>query len=129
MSLFDQQPMGPLPARRPRIVPEDPALAELGIDPTGVPIRVVDPAPRELRHPTPSTPRRHWFRMIVAFLLLLPTAGGLVTGILHLTGVWGTGEAESLIDSEARMASLFAVCLVLAVIAAAYAIFRRSAHD
>jgi hypothetical protein len=127
MSLFDQQPMGPVPARRPVVIPEDPALAELGIDPTGVPIRVVEPAPAELRRAMPSRPRRHRLRVAVGLLLLLPTALSLGAGILSLSGAWASADAPP-IDTTTRIAFLLAVALVGAVVVGAYAIFRRGSR-
>lgn len=53
MELFDQQPMGPVPARRPIIIPLDPELRDV-FDPTAVEVEVVGPVPWELQDEQPS---------------------------------------------------------------------------
>lgn len=83
MSLFDQQPMGPVPARRPiRILP-DPELEQAGLD--REPIEVVGEVPYELRAAVESPHRPKTWTIVVAWLLILPFAfsvGGAVVALV-----------------------------------------------
>lgn len=100
MSLFDQQPMGPVPARRPVIVPADPELEGAGVDPTTASIRVMKPVPTELRRHEPLRARRHVFRYIVGSLLIVPFAAAVVVGMV------GVGRPES---ADGRMTGPFLI--------------------
>ena len=89
MVLFDQQPMGPVPARRPILMPPDPELEELMSDPATAEITLVGPVPMELveplaghRHP-PAWRRLRW---VLAVLLVVPTFFNLVWVVIYLVG-------------------------------------------
>ena len=90
MVLFDQQPMGPVPARRPILMPPDPELEELMSDPATAEITLVGPVPMELveplaghRHP-PAWRRLRW---VLAVLLVVPTFFNLVWVVMiYLVG-------------------------------------------
>ena len=94
MVLFDQQPMGPVPARRPILMPPDPQLEALMSDPATAEVQVVGPVPMELREPLPGKPRTAWLRLrwLLALVLLLPTVFGLVTVPMYLLGDDSDGE-------------------------------------
>lgn len=66
MSLFDQQPFGPVPARRPNLIPNDPELEGLGVDYPDLRLEVVQPAPAELADAVPAPPSRHLVLRTVA---------------------------------------------------------------
>ena len=85
MSLFDQQPMGPIPARRPILLPPDPELEAATDDPVSAQIDLVGPLPPELAHATamPPHPRaaERSLRALLGMLLLAGFLPGLVVGI------------------------------------------------
>lgn len=66
MSLFDQQPMGPVPASRPIRVPADPALESIADDPSQVKVEVVAPLPPELAQASEHAPERSTLRIMRA---------------------------------------------------------------
>lgn len=117
MSLFDQQPFGPIPARRPIRVPPDPELEAAGIDPDVTPIELVDP-PAELVEPV-TTRHRHPVRNLIAWLLLIPLLAQVVVGAFLLAQPNETG-------SRMTVPYLISGALVLAVILVAYLLFTRS---
>ncbi len=83
MAMFDQQPMGPVPARRPIMMPPDPELEDLMSDPATAEVTLVGPVPMELVEPLQGQERGHspWraLRWVVAFLLVVPTIFNLVS--------------------------------------------------
>lgn len=101
--LFDQQPMGPVPARRPIMMPPDPELEAALDDPSTASVRLVDPIPDELvggadQGRAPRSPlERGWrtVRWIVAVALLVPTAVGIAVAVYRLLAP-GEGLAEDL---------------------------------
>lgn len=119
MSLFDQQPMGPVPARRPNLIPSDPELEGLGADYPDLRLEVVDPAPPELADAVPAGPRpRLWLR-VVAWLVLLPLLLQLVAGVLMMASPdWAEGGLQA--------PFIISFGLVVAAIAGAWVLFVRS---
>ncbi len=83
MAMFDQQPMGPVPARRPIMMPPDPELEDLMSDPATAEVTLVGPVPLELVEPLRGQERGRspWrvLRWLVAVLLVVPTIFNLVT--------------------------------------------------
>jgi len=88
MAMFDQQPMGPVPARRPIMMPPDPELEDLMSDPATAEVTLVGPVPMELVEPIQGRERGRspWLalRWVVAFLLVVPTIFNLVTAALFV---------------------------------------------
>ena len=122
MVLFDQQPMGPVPARRPILMPPDPQLEELMADPGMAEITLVGPVPMELREPLPGRRRSTvWrgLRWTLAFLLLAPTFYGLVSVPNYLF----SDDPDGLLVRPARLIGAAVVLLILLV---AHLLFLRS---
>ena len=119
MALFDQQPMGPIPARRPVNIGQDPESAAAGIYLRTTPVEVLGPVPRELAARTPSSPRRHPIRIAVGILVLAPMLMNLLFGLLYLV------RSED--DPEMRAPRLLAIGIVIAVIGCAHLVFRHLA--
>jgi hypothetical protein len=119
MSLFDQQPMGPVPARRPILVPPDPELEQAVEDPAAVEVELVDPVPRELRDATPPTgPRRRRWVWLFALVLVLPLGYDLAVALSALV-VPGT------LDDAGRVPGLIVPCLLVLVGLVAFVVSRR----
>jgi hypothetical protein len=119
MSLFDQQPMGPVPARKPvRYVP-DPELEAAGVDPEAVEIEVMEPRPAELRAPVAGR-HGHLLRNTIAWLLLAPFLLSLIGSAINLAQ-----REES--DDRLTTSYLVAAGIVLAVIVVSHLLFRRRA--
>lgn len=116
MSLFDQQPMGPIPARHPVRYLPDPELDAAGVDPAAE-IELVEP-PLELVDPVPTS-RRPGVRHVITWLLLVPFALALILSAVPLVNPEGA-------DDRLTAAYLISAAVVLAVIGTAYLIFRRS---
>ncbi len=119
MALFDQQPMGPIPARRPVNIGQDPESAAAGIYLGTTPVEVLGPVPRELTTGTPSKPRKHPIRIAVGILVLAPMAMNLLFGLLDLV------RSED--DPEMRTPRVLAVGIVFLVIGCAHLVFRHLA--
>lgn len=118
MSLFDQQPFGPVPARKPvRLVP-DPELEAIRSDADVTEIEVLEPRPAELVDPV-TQPRHHRVRYLVAWLLLVPMLGSLAFSAVTLIQPEGAGDRMT-------VPYLVSAVIVLATILAAYLLFRRS---
>ena len=114
MVLFDQQPMGPVPARRPILMPPDPQLEELMADPGMAEITLVGPVPMELREPLPGLRRSTvWrgLRWALAFLLLAPTFYGLASMPAYLF----SDDPDGLLVRPARLIGAAIVLLILLV--------------
>ena len=125
MVLFDQQPMGPVPARRPILMPPDPELEELMSDPATAEITLVGPVPMELVEPL-GGPRRPpaWRRLrwVLAFLLVVPTFFNLVWVVMiYLVG----DDPDSAVMRVPRMVG-GGILLVILVVAHLW--FRRRAR-
>lgn len=89
MPMFDQQPMGPVPARRPILMPPDPELEDLMSDPSTAEVTLVGPVPMELVEPLGGQrrpPRWRWLRWVVASLLVVPTFFNLVWAVIYVLG-------------------------------------------
>lgn len=120
MTLFDQQPFGPVPARRPNLIPHDPELEGLGVDYPDLRLEVVAPVPAELADADATPPRRHLGLRVVAWLVLLPLLAQLVIGtVMVITGEQFAGDGM-------RTPALISIGLVLAAIAGAWVLFVRS---
>lgn len=123
MSLFDQQPMGPVPARHPIMMPPDPELEAAVDDPASVEVTLVGPVPRELADAAEPGLRRltAWQVVRVAFVLLLvaPSIYGLCVWTIQL--VLG-GDA---LDDQVRVPALFVAAGLVVVITIAHAWWRR----
>ncbi len=118
MSLFDQQPMGPVPARHPIMMPPDPELEAVMDDPASAEVTLVGPLPRELAEASEPGPRRvtAWQVVRVAFVLLLvaPTVYGLSTWTIRL--VLG-GDS---FDEQVRVPALLVAAGLVVVITVAH---------
>ncbi|MFT3971008.1 MAG: hypothetical protein QM695_12215 [Micropruina sp.] len=119
MALFDQQPMGPIPARRPMNIGQDPESAEAGIYLGNTQAEVLGRVPRELRTGTSSKPRRHPVRIAVGILVLAPMVLNLLFGLLYLV------RSED--DPEMRTPRVLALGIVFLVIGCAHLVFRHLA--
>ncbi len=123
MSLFDQQPMGPVPARHPIMMPPDPELEAAVDDPVSAEVTLVGPVPRELAGASEPEPRRVtvWQVVRVAFVLLLvaPSVYGLSFWTIQL--VLG-GDA---LDEQVRVPALFVAAGLVVVITLAHLAWRR----
>jgi len=88
MAMFDQQPMGPVPARRPILMPPDPELEDLMSDPATAEVTLVGPVPMELVEPLrgrqPGPRPWRWLRWVVALLLVVPTIFNLVSAARYV---------------------------------------------
>jgi len=114
MVLFDQQPMGPVPARRPILMPPDPQLEELLADPGMAQVELVGPVPMELREPLPGLRRPiTWRRLrwVLAFLLVVPTIFNLVSAASYLLA----DDADGLLMRPARLIGAATVLGILLV--------------
>jgi len=125
MVLFDQQPMGPVPARRPILMPPDPELEALMSDPATAEITLVGPVPMELVEPL-GGPRRPpaWRRLrwVLAFLLVVPTFFNLVWVVMiYLVG----DDPDSAVMRVPRMVG---GGILLAILVVAHLWFRRRAR-
>lgn len=120
MSMFDQQPMGPVPARRSIMMPPDPELEALVADPVTVEVRIVGRSPRELAEAAvPALPRRRrWGRGAIALLLVLPMVFEIGWATLNLLVV---GE-----DDDVRGPGIIVAFLVAATMLAAHAVWRHT---
>ncbi|MFT4294430.1 MAG: hypothetical protein QM582_03350 [Micropruina sp.] len=116
MSLFDQQPMGPVPARRPMIIGQDPDSAQAGIDLPTTRVEVLAPIPRELAAAAPYRRRRHPIRIAVGVLVLAPMLVELLFGLASLI------RSED--DPEMQTPRVLAIGIVLVVIGCAHLVFR-----
>ena len=89
MVLFDQQPMGPVPARRPILMPPDPELEALLSDPATAEVTLVGSVPMELVEPLggrrrpPAWRRLRW---VLAVVLVVPTFFNLVWVVIYVIG-------------------------------------------
>ncbi|MGV8907605.1 MAG: hypothetical protein ACOH1Y_01360 [Propionicimonas sp.] len=123
MVLFDQQPMGPVPARRPILMPPDPELEALMSDPATAEVTLVGPVPMELVEPL-GGPRRppagRWLRWVVALVLVVPTLFNLVWVVIYLVG----DDPDSALMRVARMVG-GGVLLAILVIALLWFLRRR----
>jgi hypothetical protein len=82
MTMFDQQPMGPVPARRPILMPPDPELEAAVSDPATAEVRLVGVIPKELVGARPVVDRAPQpLRLAVAWLLLAPLLISMVAAI------------------------------------------------
>lgn len=125
MAMFDQQPMGPVPARRPILMPPDPELEDLLADPATAEVTLVGPVPMELVEPLrgrePGPRPWRWLRWLVALLLVVPTIFNLVAASSYL---FGDEPAGPLV----RPARLIAVALLLVALAVAYLVLSSRAR-
>jgi len=112
MSLFDQQPMGPVPARRPTRIPPDPELERAGLD---QPVELIGVVPVELRAAHYSPRRRKRWITVVTWLLILPLALSIVGGAI------GMIMAPESIPAP----SLAALAVVGLILMTAYLVWRR----
>jgi hypothetical protein len=123
MPMFDQQPMGPIPARRPILMPPDPQLEELMADPGMAEVKLVGPVPMELREPLPGRrrPATLWRRLrwVVAFLLVVPTIFNLIAAASYFLG----DDPDGLLMRPAR---LIGAAIVLVVLLVAHLLFLSS---
>ena len=117
MSLFDQHPMGPIPARRPILIPDDPEVQAAGIDRSLVEVTVMSPAPRELRGYVAPPRRSHRLRIAVCVLLLLP----YLPSVYEVLRRFVVSEAS---DPGMYPATMLAVFLVFGIILCAHLIAR-----
>ncbi|HEY3339342.1 MAG TPA: hypothetical protein VGK18_12620 [Propionicimonas sp.] len=114
MAMFDQQPMGPIPARRPILMPPDPQLEELLADPGMAEVTLVGPVPMELREPLPGKRRpTTWRRLrwVLAFLLVVPTIFNLISAATYLLG----DDPDSALMRPARLVGAGIVLVILLV--------------
>lgn len=123
MVMFDQQPMGPVPARRPILMPPDPELEALMSDPATAEVTLVGPVPMELVEPLRGQPRRRpaWRRLrwVVAFLLVVPTLFNLVWVVIYLAGDFDPD------GTLVRIPRLIAIGILALVLLSAHLWFRR----
>ncbi len=116
MALFDQQPMGPVPARRPILIPPDPELEALVDDPVRADVQILEPVPRELAEGQAGGRRsgaRRSVRWALALLLLVPSAIELVAAV---AGLMFPGEAidETVRWSARAVAGVMVVTMIVA---------------
>jgi hypothetical protein len=125
MVMFDQQPMGPVPSRRPILMPPDPELEDLLSDPAMAEVTLVGPIPMELVEPLRGRERGHspWraLRWVVAFLLVVPTIFNLVAAANYLVG----DDPDGVLVRPAR---LIGAAILLAILVVAYLSFMRRAR-
>ncbi len=120
MAMFDQQPMGPVPARRPILMPPDPEREALMSDPESAEVTLVGPIPMELVEPLrgrqPGPRPWRWLRWMVAFLLVVPTIFNLVIAAGYLLGDYPDGVLV-------RQARLIAAAIIVVVLLVAHLLF------
>ena len=120
MSLFDQQPMGPVPARRPILMPPDPELEAATDDPATADIELVGPVPTELQSadPIPPHPSRKLrsLRILIVVTLLWESVVGFVIALA--TTLIPNGSPEYL-------PRVISFCIVAAVVVLAAVIWRH----
>lgn len=123
MPMFDQQPMGPVPARRPILMPPDPEREALMSDPESAEVTLVGPIPMELVEPLrgrqPGPRPWRWLRWVVALLLVVPTIFNLVAAASYLFA----DDPDVLLLRPAR---LIGAATVLVVLLVAYLLFLGS---
>jgi hypothetical protein len=123
MPMFDQQPMGPVPARRPILMPPDPEREALMSDPESAEVILVGPIPMELVEPLrgrqPGPRPWRWLRWVVALLLVVPTIFNLVAAASYLFA----DDPDVLLLRPAR---LIGAATVLVVLLVAYLLFLGS---
>ena len=123
MSLFDQQPMGPVPARHPILLPPDPELEAVVDDPVSAEVTLVGPVPRELADAVAPAPRpvTAWqvLRVVLVLLLVAPTVCGLAFWTIQLV----VGGAA--LDEQVRVPALFVAAGLVVVITIAHLTWRR----
>lgn len=123
MSLFDQQPMGPVPARHPILLPPDPELEAVVDDPVSAEVTLVGPVPRELADAAAPAPRpvTAWqvLRVVLVLLLVAPTVYGLAFWTIQLV----VGGAA--LDEQVRVPALFVAAGLVVVITIAHLTWRR----
>ncbi len=117
MPMFDQQPIGPVPARRPILMPPDPEREALS-DPENAEVTLVGPIPMELVEPLhgrqPGARPWRWLRWVVALLLVVPTIFNLVAAANYLFD----GAGDGLLMPPARLigAAILLVGLLVATL-------------
>ncbi len=120
MSLFDQQPMGPVPARRPILLPPDPELEGATPDPSTAHVDLVGPLPPELELAAPTPPRpgvaERSVRTILGVLLLAGLTLGVVLGFAGFLAPDG---------SNMYLPRLIAFAVVAVVLLTTAAVYRR----
>jgi len=125
MAMFDQQPMGPVPARRPILMPPDPQLEDLLSDPATAEVTLVGPVPMELVEPLRGRERgpSPWraLRWVVAFLLVVPTIFNLVVAARYLL----EDDPDGVLLRPAR---LIGAAVLLAILLVAHLLFLRRAR-
>jgi hypothetical protein len=123
MSMFDQQPMGPVPARHPILMPPDPDREALMSDPESAEVTLVGPIPMELVEPLrgrpPGTRPWRWLRWVVALLLVVPTIFNLVAAGAYLFGDYSDGVLV-------RPARIIAAVIIMVVLVVAHLLFLNS---
>jgi len=123
MPMFDQQPMGPVPARRPILMPPDPEREALMSDPESAEVILVGPIPMELVEPLrgrqPGPRPWRWLRWVVALLLVVPTIFNLVAAASYVFA----DDPDVLLLRPAR---LIGAATVLVVLLVAYLLFLGS---
>lgn len=116
MALFDQQPMGPIPARRPILMPPDPELEAAIADPGTAHVELVEPYPDELRTAVPAklhpSPAVRWLRTVLIVLLLSETILGLGIGLTIML----TPDNSGMYAPRVIALGVVALLLVLAVL-------------
>ncbi len=115
MSLFEQQPMGPVPARRPIMQPPDPEREEELADQGPVEVQVLGPLPPELAQGSVAgrrPPPRRWLRALVAAVLLVPSLAQLGFGLASLV------VPEVAFDERVRLPGLVVAVGVVVIVVA-----------
>jgi hypothetical protein len=120
VSLFDQQPFGPIPARKPILMPPDPDLEAATDDPTHAKIELVQPIPPELAGAPQESHRRHNWTRLIALLVLAPMIAGIVAGAV-------VQFDPSATDQIPAVGAISLVALIAVVVTAEWLWRRRSA--
>lgn len=124
MVMFDQQPMGPVPARRPILMPPDPELEALMSDPSMAEVTLVGPVPMELVEPLGGRRRpRPWRRLrwVLAVVLVVPTIFNLVLAVIYVIGDEPDGAL-------ARLPRLIGAAILLVILLVAHLRFLSRAR-